>query len=159
MSYDLDLFTPRSDLDPIATIQAAALHSESAETPLNQDIAKKLKYDNPDFHLRSAKPYPRAVCRESPRVARKRPPGACGRPARPVRLPQIHAGSASLHLLVAVIISLDNIALRRGECHVVDARLHTLVGAISGAPYQLFLEFNCEENRIARIFELASLTC
>jgi hypothetical protein len=57
MSYDLDLFTPKADLDPIATIQAAALHSESAETPLNQDIAKKLKYDNPNFHLRSSKDY------------------------------------------------------------------------------------------------------
>ena len=57
MSYDLDLFTPRADLDPIATIQAAALHSESAETPANEDIAKKLKYDNPNFVLRSASDY------------------------------------------------------------------------------------------------------
>lgn len=57
MSYDLDLFTPQTDLDPIATIQAAALHSESAETPLNQDIAKQLKYENPSFHLRSSKDY------------------------------------------------------------------------------------------------------
>jgi hypothetical protein len=61
MSYDLDLFTPKADLDPIATIQAAALHSESAETPLNQEIAKKLKYDNPSFHLRSSKDYLEAV--------------------------------------------------------------------------------------------------
>jgi hypothetical protein len=57
MSYDLDLFTPKADLDPIATIQAAALHAESAETALNQEIAKKLKYDNPSFHLRSSKDY------------------------------------------------------------------------------------------------------
>jgi hypothetical protein len=57
MSYDLDLFTPSDELDPIATIQAAALHSESAETPVNQDIARKLKYENPSFVLRSAQDY------------------------------------------------------------------------------------------------------
>jgi hypothetical protein len=57
MSYDLDLFTPQSKLDPIATIQAAALHSESAETPLNQSIAEKLLQDNDDFQLRSSKDY------------------------------------------------------------------------------------------------------
>lgn len=57
MSYDLDLFTPQANLDPIATIQSAALHSESAETPNNQDIARQLKDDNPQFQLRSAKDY------------------------------------------------------------------------------------------------------
>jgi hypothetical protein len=57
MSYDLDLFTPQSNLDPIATIQAAALHSESAETPLNQAIAENLQQDNDDFQLRSSKDY------------------------------------------------------------------------------------------------------
>lgn len=61
MSYDLDLFTPQSDLDPIATIQTAALHSESAETPLNEAIAKQLKYENPSFHLRSSKDYVEVV--------------------------------------------------------------------------------------------------
>ena len=52
MSYDLDLFTPQANLDPIAIIQGAALISDSARTHSNQVTMRHLERDNPNFHVK-----------------------------------------------------------------------------------------------------------
>lgn len=54
MSYDLDMFVPQSDTNPISIIQQAALSAESSQTPLNLRIAQRLKADNPKFHIKAA---------------------------------------------------------------------------------------------------------
>ena len=57
MSYDLDLFVPQSNSNPIHIIQEAALSSESAQTPLNLRIARRLEADNPRFHVKSTEDF------------------------------------------------------------------------------------------------------
>lgn len=57
MSYDLDLFVPQSNNNPISIIQQAALSSESAQTPLNLRIAQRLEADNPKFHVKSSEDF------------------------------------------------------------------------------------------------------
>jgi hypothetical protein len=51
MSYDLDLFTPQPNIDPIITIEQAALHSDSAQHEANQTLLNVLAKDNPEFHV------------------------------------------------------------------------------------------------------------
>lgn len=57
MSYDLDLFVPQSNANPISIIQEAALSKESAQTPLNLRIARRLEADNPKFHVKSTEDF------------------------------------------------------------------------------------------------------
>ena len=51
MSYDLDLFIPQPNIDPITTIQQAALHTDSAQHQANLNMMQVLEKDNPDFHI------------------------------------------------------------------------------------------------------------
>jgi hypothetical protein len=54
MSYDLDLFIPQPNTDPITTIQQAALHSDSAQHEANLNMAQVLEKDNQDFHIQKS---------------------------------------------------------------------------------------------------------
>lgn len=54
MSYDLDLFVPQINIDPIATIQQAALSSDSALHTTNHDLIHMLEKDNPEFHVQKS---------------------------------------------------------------------------------------------------------
>ena len=55
MSYDLDLFTPQNGIDPITTIEQAALHSDSAQHEANQNLIEVLAKDNLKFRVEKTK--------------------------------------------------------------------------------------------------------
>ena len=52
MSYDLDLFRPQANQNPIVTIQQVALLHDSARTPINQATARHLQRDNPNLQIK-----------------------------------------------------------------------------------------------------------
>ena len=49
MSYDLDLFVPQVNIDPLEIIQSAAFIKADPSTPLNIELANDLLTDNPQF--------------------------------------------------------------------------------------------------------------
>jgi hypothetical protein len=51
MSYDLDLFRPQTGIDPITTIEQAALHNDSAQHEANQNLLDVLVKDNQEFRV------------------------------------------------------------------------------------------------------------
>lgn len=56
MSYDLDLFIPQPNLDPIQIIQQAALNNQpdAAHHTRNQALMQRMSAENPQFALHQA---------------------------------------------------------------------------------------------------------